>query len=164
MVIPFFIAFFWTLPDIDPSTQWMSCSVANNWPLAITTCIWEFSGFESLGNIINEIGFETKRIYSAFCIAILADVVILMMPTITSATLADDNCTDWYSGFYAVSMQQLALSLEYSVAIGSVLINWCIYVIAVGIVSRMIWGAAQPYFEVQRYVTLSIQVSYLKKH
>merc|ERR1712228_1076713 len=73
MIIPFFVAFFWTLPDIEPSTQWDACPNAISWPLALTTCIWEVSGFESLGNIINEIGFETNRTYSAFCIAIFAD-------------------------------------------------------------------------------------------
>jgi len=146
MMIPFFVAFFWTLPDIEPSTQWYECGP--NWPLAISTCIWEYAGFESLGTVVNEIGFATGKLYSAYFIAVLADVVTLMLPIISSAILVVDGCPDWYDGFFATSYTALTPALGYSVTIGAVIINWCIYVAALNVVSRMLWASAQPYFEV----------------
>jgi len=147
VLLPFFVTFVWQIPEIDPAEQWMPCPPMN-WSLAITTCLWEMSGFEMLGNICNEIGFSSKRLYSAFLIGVAADVFALFLPIITSATLADNNCTAWFDGFFAVSYGKLSAVLQYSVAVGSVIINWCIYVAAVGIISRQIWALAQPFFAI----------------
>ena len=148
MIVPFVVAFFWTLPKLDPFTEWGACS-ASNWPLAITTVLWEFAGFESLGNLVNEVGFDTKRLYSAFGFAIVADMIMLLMPIMSAAVLASNECSDWFDGYFASAFGDLWIGLEYGVAIGSVAINWCIYVSAIGIVSRMVWATAQPYFKVR---------------
>lgn len=158
IILPFFIAFFWTLPDINPTTQWVDCGT--NWPLAITTCLWEFAGFESLGSIVNEINFHPRRLYSGYIIGIIADIAMLYLPILSVATLTSDECNAWFDGYFAVGYANLAITLQYSVAIGSILINWCIYVSAVGIVSRMLWATAQPYFEIHNDGSLVIQEGY----
>lgn len=153
IIIPFFVAFFWTLPEINPQTQWIECG-SMNWALAITTCVWEFAGFESLGNIVNEISFDTRKLYSAYFLGILADISVLYTPIISAAALTSDECSSWYDGYISVAYDSLYTPLRYSVAVGSVAINWCIYVTSIGVVSRMLWATAQPYFKLQRCVTI----------
>eukprot|EP01083_Nonionella_stella_P186409 682294_1 len=151
IIIPFFVAFFWQLPYINPATQWTESSseCSANWALAVTTCLWEFSGFESLANMMNEVDFKPRRLISAYSIAIIIDAVLLSVPIITCATF-DATCAAWYDGYFAASFSNIAVGMEYAVAIGSVLMNWCMYLAAIGVISRMIWAMAQPYFEVTR--------------
>merc|ERR1719203_2494884 len=74
---------------------------------------------------------------------------MLLMPIMSAAALTSDECSDWFDGYFASSYGQLSIALEYAVAIGSITVNWCIYVSAIGIVSRMIWAISQPHFDVR---------------
>ena len=109
----------------------------------------------ALGNLVGEIGFDTKHLYSAYILGVGLDAIMLIIPIIGAATQSSGlSCNVWFDGYFASVYLNLSQALEYSIVMGSIVINWCIYVTSVGITSRMLWAMAQPYFVVLRYIHL----------
>eukprot|EP01083_Nonionella_stella_P011872 33677_1 len=142
-MIPFFVGFFWRLPDIRISQWTQECSVYD-YAFFFSQMAFMAAGYEGLGALGGELNFGATKLMIAFVVSVFISAILMIVPIIASATLAYAECTSWYDGYFAVAYGEIWVPFYYAVLFGGLFSNFAFIVMQFAIASRVIWAMSQP--------------------
>ena len=148
IVLPFIIGFFASLKYFDINNLTDNRPQNNNneyqWGLFIATIMWLHTGWDSLGSLTAELGFNRSKLFLCFIFAMVMDYFVYTISIIGAASIKCDNDC-WDDGYLFVAFNDVLPKLGLWVVISGFVSNFSLYVSEMAVQSRVMWALSQPY-------------------
>jgi len=95
-----------------------------------------------MGCLAGEIGFDRKKYFWSFAIAMVLDWIGYFIP-LWGALTESYTSTDWYLGYFLYVYNRILNGLAYPIIIGGFLSNFGMYNIELSVHGRSVWAISQ---------------------
>eukprot|EP01114_Cavostelium_apophysatum_P024194 TRINITY_DN9404_c0_g1_i1.p1 TRINITY_DN9404_c0_g1~~TRINITY_DN9404_c0_g1_i1.p1 ORF type:complete len:393 (+),score=66.08 TRINITY_DN9404_c0_g1_i1:238-1416(+) len=119
---PLVIEFGMVATQISPSTQWTLIPEDVDWGLYLSTVLWIYAGWDSLGTIAGEVKNPSVTYPKGILMALILNSAVYLAPIIVGLTVSTDP-KKWKAGFFEEIAFGINPILGRTVMVGAVLSN-----------------------------------------
>lgn len=136
---PFVIELFVALPKLEPARWFEASPKPVNWPLLLTTLLWNFTGFDRFGTFAGEVK-DPKKTYATGSIAVVfLTTISYIIPVAVGISIIPDS-SEWEDGTFVEIGFRLYKWLGVFLGIAALLSTLGNYNGSVMTASRALWA------------------------
>lgn len=127
------------------------------WSLFISTTLWSFGGYDSMGSVAGEVKDGRKTYITGISIGLPLNILNYFLPVLVGWVYTPDRSV-WVSGYFTTLAYKMSSVLGYYMMAASVMSNFGTFNVTMASMARVLWAMARAPGDAQQlpsFVALS---------